>query len=219
MDGFVTYRRVSSPKGDTFSVVGDAGTTDWIFVVDTETTGLEGAPADLVVDIGICRVSLSSRTVEDVYSSVLGYDTGEWDDRLKGAWIFENTDLGLDDVESARPALDVIGDVRRILRRQPVTSYNTAFDFGKFLYKEPWSLQGWFLECQDIMLAATDACKLPSEYYGRSYRYPKLDAAYSKLVEGDPAGIRGHQDHRALSDARMASHVMIALSDAGLYRP
>ena len=218
MDGFMTYERVKTPRGDSFRTVGDQ-LSDEIYVLDTETTGLEGAPKDLVVDIGICRVSFNDGTVEDVYSSVVGYDTSEWDDYLKNAWIFENTDMTLGMVEEAPRALHVIDEVRRILRRKPVTSYNTEYDFGKFLYEEPWDMRGWFVECYDIMKAATEVCKIPSEYYGRSYRYPKLDYAYSKIVDGDPAGIHGHQDHRALSDARMASYVMIELQKAGLYHP
>ena len=80
-------------------------------------------------------------------------------------------------------------------------------------------MRGRFVECCDIMKAATDVCKIPSEYYGREYRYPKLDFAYAKCVEGDPAGINGVQDHRALSDARMASYLMIALHENGRYHP
>lgn len=218
MDGFMTYERVRTPKGDSFRAVGDQ-LSDEIYVLDTETTGLEGAPKDLVVDIGICRVSLSDGTVEDAYSSVIGYDTSEWDDYLKNAWIFENTDMTLDMVEEAPPAHLVVDEVRRILRRKAVTSYNTEYDFGKFLYEEPWNMRGWFVECSDIMKAATDVCRIPSEYYGRAYRYPKLDVAYAKIVDGDPAGINGKQDHRALSDARMASYVMLALHGSGQYRP
>lgn len=218
MDGFMTYERVRTPKGDTFRAVGEQ-LSDSIYVLDTETTGLEGAPKDVVVDIGICRVSLEKGTVEDVYSSVLGYETAEWDDYLKNAWIFQNTDMTLEMVEEAPRAIGVIEDVRRLLRRQPVTSYNTRYDFGKFLYEDPWNMRGWFVECSDIMKAATDVCKIPSEYYGRQYKYPKLDAAYAKIVDGDPAGIHGKQDHRALSDARMASHLMIALSRMGKYVP
>ena len=132
MDGFMTYERVKTPRGNSFRAVGDQ-LSDEIYVLDTETTGLEGAPKDLVVDIGICRVSFNDGTVEDVYSSVVGYDTSEWDDYLKNAWIFENTDMTLGMVEEAPPALNVIDEVRRILRRKPVTSYNTEYDFGKFL--------------------------------------------------------------------------------------
>jgi len=192
---------------------------DEIYVLDTETTGLFGAPKDVVVDIGITKVSLRHGTVEDVYSSVLGYDVDEWDDYRRKAWIFENTDMTLDMVADAPTAMKVIDDVRHILRNKVVTSYNIRYDMDKFLYHEPWNLRGAFTPCFDIMIAAKDVCKLPSEYYGREYRFPKLDYAYSKIVEGDPAGINGVQDHRALSDARMASYVMIQMFRDGAYRP
>ena len=192
---------------------------DEIYVLDTETTGLYGAPKDLVVDIGITKVSLRKGAVEDVYSSVLGYDVDDWDDYHRNAWIFQNTDMTLDMVADAPPAMMVIEDVRHLLRNKVVTSYNVAYDMDKFLYQEPWNLRGTFNPCFDIMLAAKDVCKLPSEYYGREYRYPKLDYAYSHIVEGDPAGINGVQDHRALSDARMASYLMITMFKDGKYRP
>ncbi len=219
MDGFMTYERVKTAKGEAYRAVSDDPSPEWVLVLDTETTGLKGAPRDLVVDVGICKVSLTDGTVEDLYSSVLGYDTSEWDDYLRNAWIFENTDMTLDMVEEAPRALDVIADVRRILRKQAVTAYNTGYDFGKFLYEEPWSMRGWFVECMDIMKAAKDVCKIPSEYYGCDYKYPKLDYAYAQIVEGDPAGIHGVQDHRALSDARMASYLMLALNRSGRYLP
>ena len=191
---------------------------DEIYVLDTETTGLYGAPKDVVVDVGITKVSLRKGTVSDVYSSVLGYDTDEWDDYRQNAWIFQNTDMTLEMVSQAPPAMKVIDDVRRILNRKNATAYNIGYDFDKFLYLEPWNLKGTFNPCPDIMLAAKDICKLPSQYYGREYRYPKLDYAYEHIVDGDPAGIHGKQDHRALSDARMASYVMIQMFRNGDYK-
>ena len=192
---------------------------DVIYVLDTETTGLEGAPKDVVVDVGITKVSLRHGTVEDAYSSVLGYDVDCWDDYRRNAWIFQNTDMTLEMVENAPPAMKVIEDVRRMLRGKTVTTYNIAYDLDKFLYQEPWCMRGTFKQCFDIMLAAMKVCKLPSQSYGREYRYPKLDYAYSTIVEGDPANINGVQDHRALSDARMASHLMIKMFRDGTYRP
>ena len=47
----------------------------------------------------------------------------------------------------------------------------------------------------------------------------KLDYAYSTITEGDPAGIDGAQTHRALSDARMASYLMIRMFRNGTYEP
>jgi len=190
-----------------------------IIVVDTETTGLNGGPRDLVVDIGICSVDLNKGAVREVYSSVVGYDITEWEEHRTKAWIFENTDLTLDDVAAARPFFKVNEDVVRHLRGKAATSYNTAFDMDRFLFREPWHLKGLFSLCTDIMKAATDVCKIPSELYGVNYKYPKLDHAYRTIVNGDPAGIGGTQDHRALSDAKMASYVMIEMYRTGNYRP
>lgn len=201
------------------SVSLDDFAVDEIYVLDTETTGLKGAPLDVVVDIGITKVDIAEGKVEDVYSSVLGYDVDKWDDYRRNAWIFENTDMTLDMVREAPPAERVMRDVSNILKDKAVTAYNVGYDMKKFLYLDPWCLNGTFRECYDIMLAATDVCKIPSEYYGRKYRYPKLDYAYAHIVDGDPAGIHGVQDHRALSDARMASYLMIELYRSGDYTP
>lgn len=191
---------------------------DEIYVLDTETTGLDGGPKDSVVDIGICVVDLNRRTVKDVYSSIVGHDVSSWDDAHRNAWIFENTDLELDMVADAPPLDRVRSDVAGLLTGRMVTSYNVPFDLNKFLYREPWGMCGTFRECTDIMKAATAVCRIPGMYYG-SYRFPKLDYAYETIVEDDPAGIHGKQDHRALSDARMASHLMIRMFRNGDYRP
>ena len=192
---------------------------DEIYVIDTETTGLDGAPMDVVVDIGICLANFSTGEVRDVYSSVVGYNVTEWDDRRKKAWIFENTDMSLEMVAAAKPKDIVRDDVTEILRGKNVTSYNIPFDMDKFLFKQPWNLKGVFTLRTDIMKAATEVCKLPSQFYGVKYRFPKLDHAYNTIVEGDPSGICGKQDHRALSDARMASYLMLQMFSDGNYVP
>lgn len=194
-------------------------TYDEILVLDTETTGLKGAPEDVVVDIGICSVNIRAGKVRDVYSSVVGYDISEWNDTRKKAWIFENTDLTLDEVASAPLQKKVRGEVYEILKGKYATSYNVPFDMDKFLYRDPWDLKGVFVQCTDIMKAATDVCKLPSQFYEVKYRFPKLDHAYKVILDSDPAGIGDKQDHRALSDARMASYVMIEMYNRGNYFP
>jgi DNA polymerase III, alpha subunit (gram-positive type) len=180
-----------------------------IYVLDTETTGLKGYPSDLVVDIAICKVDPRKGTVENVYSSVVGYDTGRWNDEMKNSWIFLNTDLTVDAVSEAPPAKKVAADVADILRDKNVTAFNKEFDLNKFLYHEPWDLRNVIREARCIMLASKDVCKLPGLY--DDYKWPRLDEAYSMIVQGDPAGIRGEQTHRALSDAVMASYVLIEL--------
>lgn len=196
----------------------DEGPKNLIYVLDTETTGLLGAPDDVVVDIGICAVDLEKGTVDDVYSTVIGHDTGTWNDYRRNAWIFQNTDMTLEMVESGRPFEKVLQEVRSILCDKNVTSYNTGYDFNKFLFKTPWDMRGRFNQCQDIMLAATYVCKLRSMNYFDDYRWPKLEIAYKMILKDeDPACINGKQDHRALSDARMASYVMIEMHNNGNY--
>jgi len=190
-----------------------------IYVLDTETTGLDGAPIDVVVDVGICKVNLEKGTVDDAYSEIVGHDIKKWNECRKNAWIFQNTDLTVDQVSYGRPFDTIRDEVEKLLRGKCLTTYNTEYDLNKFLYRDPWNLKNVFTECKDIMKAATTVCKLPSVYYGQ-FKYPKLDYAYSKILDGkDPANIHGKQDHRALSDARMASHLMIEMYNDNDYLP
>lgn len=186
-----------------------------VFVVDTETTGLCGCDrGDRVVDIGIVEVDTEMGTVMPVYSEVVGYDVSCWSEDQKNAWIFGHSDLTLDMVARAEPLEEIARDVRLILDGNVAASYNEAFDFDKFLFKSPWNV-----DCAlapDIMLRAhrlIDGDHLFSD--GSSW--PKLETAYRGLCPDDPAHLDGPQAHRALSDAVVASYVMLALIGRGEY--
>jgi len=186
-----------------------------VFVLDTETTGLDGAPKDKIVDIAICKVTLGENKVEEVFSSVVGHDISKWDERLRRAWIFENSDLTLEAVADAPPEKEVAEKVTKILSGGNVTSFNVSFDMDRFLYREPWSLRGRFVPFRCIMLASRDVCKIPGLY--DEYKWPRLEEAYRMIVKGDPADIGGPQSHRALGDALMASYVLLELYNKGNY--
>lgn len=186
-----------------------------VYVVDTETTGLCGCDrGDRVVDIGIVEVDTEMGTVMPVYSEVVGYDVSGWSEDQKNAWIFSHSDLTLDMVARAEPLEEIARDVRLILDGNVAASYNEAFDFDKFLLKSPWNV-----DCAlapDIMLRAhrlIDGDHLFSD--GSSW--PKLETAYRGLCPDDPAHLDGPQAHRALSDAVVASYVMLALIGRGEY--
>ena len=186
-----------------------------VYVLDTETTGLFGSPKDKVVDIAICKVTLGEDNVETIYSSVVGHDTSNWNDDLKHAWIFDNTDMTLEMVDNAPPESQVINEVKKLLDGKNVTSFNFSYDFNKFLYREPWSFRSKIVPFRCVMMASKDVCKIPGLY--EDYKWPRLDEAYSYIVKGDPAGIEGIQKHRALSDALMASHILLELDRMGRY--
>ena len=186
-----------------------------VFVVDTETTGLCGCDrGDRVVDIGIVEVDTERGTDMPVYSEIVGYDISGWSEDQKNAWIFSHSDLTLDMVSRAEPLEEIARDVRLILDGNVAASYNEGFDFDKFLFKSPWNV-----DCAlapDIMLRAhrlIDGDHLFSD--GSSW--PKLETAYRGLCPDDPAHLDGPQAHRALSDAVVASYVMLALIGRGEY--
>lgn len=189
--------------------------TDPIYVVDTETTGLTGCPYDHVVEVGIVGLDVDQRKVWDVYSCVVGYDVSSWDPFHKNAWVFDHTGLRIDDVRHGRPQSAVCETLKTILSGNKVTSYNTPFDFQKFLYREPWGLYQSFTEFPDIMTAAANVFKIPSRFGG--YSNPKLENAYGSMCPDDPANICGRQDHRAQSDARVAAYLLLAMIDMGKY--
>lgn len=187
-----------------------------MFLIDTETTGLRGYPIDHVVDVGICKIDLRDGSVEPVYESVVGHNVALWDEEHQNAWIFEHSDLTLKDVASAKSADDVAVDMYEILRSEYLTSYNVGFDIQKFLRYAPFRVGEYVSRIlPDPMLIATDICCIPGAC--SSYKWPKLEEAYSILCPDDPANIKGCQDHRALSDARVASYVLIELHKRGLY--
>ena len=164
-----------------------------VFVVDTETTGLCGCDrGDRVVDIGIVEVDTERGTVMPVYSEIVGYDISGWSEDQKNAWIFSHSDLTLDMVSRAEPLEEIARDVRLILDGNVAASYNEGFDFDKFLFNG-------------------------DHLFSDGSSWPKLETAYRGLCPDDPAHLDGPQAHRALSDAVVASYVMLALIGRGEY--
>jgi len=78
---------------------------------------------------------------------------------------------------------------------------------------------GTFRRVSDLMIAATKVCEIPYLYHPGEYKWPKLEEAYEVLCCGDPAGIGGVQDHRALSDTAVAGYCMLSMYAEGQYAP
>ncbi len=187
-----------------------------ILMLDTETTGLNGGPYDLVVDIAISEVDFEKMTVTPLYSAIVQYPDDEVD-RRKDAWIFLNTDLTTDMVKHGTPQEIVRQEVAEILEGRYVTSYNVAFDFDKFIFRDPWFRREDIRLVSDPMLAVSEFFRIP--YYDGTYRFVKLERAYQTLCPTDPAHICGKQDHRALSDTIVAGHLMLQMFCDGQYNP
>ena len=190
-----------------------------VYVIDTETTGLIGYPYDLVLDIGVVRVDLFERTVTDAFDSIVYYDTDDWPERMLNCWAFQNTQLSLEMIKDKGVLSNIVSKkLRELLKGQIVTSYNVEFDFNRFLYYPPWRLKDNCIIGDCIMLSAAECEYLPKSTHDNG-KWPRLLDAYMGLVDGDPAGIEGKQDHLALSDSRVAGWVLIELYRMGYWSP
>lgn len=177
-----------------------------VYVVDCETTGLNGVEAgDRVVEIGIARVDIVARRVYPEYSKVVR--TRIERDRER-AWVFQNTSLTVDDVrKSPYTCFDVFHDLHTYAN-QPVTAYNRAFDIDKFLSHSPYSFNPADFPC---------LMELAAEYVGTrdhagGSRWPKAQTAYNELCPDNPANlVGGLEEHRALSDAIMEGHILLGV--------
>lgn len=64
--------------------------------------------------------------------------------------------MRIEDTLNAPKDLDtVVKEVSEIVSGKEVTSYNVGFDFGKFLYQEPWNIRDIVTRRIDIMKLAT----------------------------------------------------------------
>lgn len=179
-----------------------------IYVIDTETTGLNGIEeGDTIVEVGVARVNMTLGRVYPMFNFLVGQYIPE--DR-RHAWIFEHTDLTVDDLARASMDADIVSEVlQSMLTGCAVTSYNTEFDFDRFLFQDPWRMNAYTRRAPCIMETAArfvGTC----DHAGGS-RWPSLQSAYNQLCPEDPADLNGPEKHRAMWDAVMAGHVLVKL--------
>ena len=207
-----------------------------MLIIDTETTGLTGIPADRVLEIGICE--LDDGKITPLYNELIRYpDIREFDskyvnrDGSRGVWIYRNSDMRIEDTLNAEKDLGtVVKEVREIVSGKKVTAYNTEFDFDKFLFREPWCLRDIVTVDFDIMKLATDRVyeltdsdSMPDKALQRRLimereqspypnKWVRSEDAYSVLCPDDPMDL-GKQTHRALDDAVMEAWILKALRE------
>ena len=205
-----------------------------VLIIDTETTGLEGYPKDRVLEIGIAE--LEEGSVKPMYSEIIRYsDIVEFDRKYvnpngsEGIWIYRNSDLRMEDTLNASKDVETVAaEVREIVSGREGTSYNVPFDFGKFLYHEPWNLKELCSVPYDTMELATkrvyslaEEDMIPDKmlqdrllrereesYYPE--KWVRSIDAYRALCPEDPMGLEGMR-HRAIDDAVMEGFVLKTL--------
>lgn len=174
-----------------------------IYVLDIETTGLDGLEyGDKVLEVGVASLDMDKGLVVAEYRTLVACGLTERD---RGAWVFSNSSLDPEDFDCGiLPSPEEVGDQLRRIARDPAsawTAYNSAFDFGRFLRREPYRFSPRAAPC--IMEMYMEAEGLD--------RWAGAWTAYRDLCPEDPAGIGGAERHRALDDARMEAHLLKAM--------
>ena len=187
-----------------------------ILVIDTETTtryfNCEGGPDGNIVEIGVARVNLESRRVYPELSMIVNAPA-DGDE-----WVFQNTSLTVEDVENGYFAPEVDTILCRMIRHRPVAFYNKTFDchmIDRDLGKTALAI--CLVAKIDLMEIAAKIEGIPRRHAGENV-YPKAIAAYEYLCPDDPCRLNGVEEHRALSDAVMEGHILLALDERGLIR-
>ena len=185
-----------------------------IHVIDTETSTTSfdehGIPNGHIVEVGIARVDTGRREITPYYVGIIndpGCDGTEW--------VFENTDLSLEDVREGEPRESVDRYLSALLAGQQVTAYNVPFDRTMMDRDLPLtaSTVRWGY-C--LMLASAQVEGIPRKHAGMGC-YPRAEDSYNHLCPDDPRGLRGKERHRALDEAMMEAHILLALIDRGIY--
>jgi len=199
-----------------------------IYVLDIETTGLEGSPKDLVVEIAIMRANVVKQKITQVYHSIIHYDTSTWNDNLLNSWIFRKGVLSVDEIQNAEKELPtVVEEVRQILSGKFVTAYNNAFDFDKFLKQDPWNISKESTKTKIapcIMLAASEYLRP----FGRKKKIYKMVHSKKELLNENTqciitnkelvAQISEFKVHRANYDAFYEACILLELYRRKQYR-
>lgn len=176
-----------------------------VYVLDTETTGLNGAAAgDKVVEIGVSRVDLDRGKVYPEYGRIVRQELTETE---KNAWVFQNTDLTPEEVENSPYSVFACMCPLALYGRGdfPFTAYNRAFDFDLFLSKAPYSF-----EPRKMAPCIMETCA--GLYNGG--RWFRAQEAYDMLCPDNPAGVPdGKEEHRALSDAVLEGYILLAVCE------
>lgn len=194
-----------------------------IYVIDCETTGLEGVRyGDLVLSIGISEVDIINHTVDPFFNRTIGYDVTEHDDVInKDTWIFKNSSLSLEDIKFAyddnQDVNNVVAEFNDIMENKWIAMYNKDYDYGKFLRHSPFNLDpSRILPC--LMIASTEPCAIPKRW-GNEYKWPTLEEAVDILLDNDIKKELAEQEnfHDSLYDTFVSGHVMLKLIELGHY--
>ncbi len=181
-----------------------------IGIVDLETTGFLNQKG-LIVEIGIASLDLNSGKVTEVFNSLVkepGFS--EVHTREPYGWIFENSSLRFEEVNTAPSMKSLFDEIQRIFHSfDGITAYNAAFDLP-FLRSRSFTFTSY--PCP--MIAAAPVVNLPPAEGHFDPKWPTVQEAWDFFF-GETDYI---EQHRALDDAIHEAKILFELYKRGGYK-
>lgn len=177
-----------------------------IGIIDIETTGFLNQGGK-IVEVGIVSLDTVSGETEVLFDSLCREDGMTAKDRE--AWIFQNSDLKVEEVRDAKNFLDIKAEIQRVVSSlDACTAFNKSFDFD-FLRSRGVILDK---ECECPMRVATNICKLESRGGRSGFKWPKVEEAWQHFFPE----IHYVEKHRAADDALHEAKIVFELHKMGL---
>jgi len=173
-----------------------------ILVVDLETTGFY-QNSDAIVEIGIALVDTVTKKIELVFDNVVK-DKKFNAKRHKNSWIFQNTNLKVEDVENANPLDDYFDKIQDLFDTYKMTAYNKSFDI-RFLTAAGFKVND--IKC--LMQTA----KQYSTYKDKNgkQKTPSVEEIYNQFFMSN--GEVYIEEHRAGADAIDEAKILLHMVD------
>ncbi len=177
-----------------------------IAILDIETTGFDNKK-DLILEIGMVELILESGETNILFDSIVREKGFENDH--KDSWVFNNSDLGFEDVQDAPTLKSKRAEIQKLLDSYHVTAYNSTFDFG-FLIARGFNITN---ELPCIMKTCTDIVRIPKLGVRGGYKWPKFQEAWDHFFPDTDY----QEKHRAADDALHETKILYEMYKMSRY--
>jgi DNA polymerase-3 subunit epsilon len=178
-----------------------------IAIIDIETTGFI-VTMDAIVEIGIVLVDTDTKEITKIFDSVV--KDKNFNPKIhNNSWIFDNSDLVINDVINAEPLEMHRATLQTIFDTYYVTAFNKAFDL-RFLRSRGFTLRD--ITC---LMKSGKSCGIVL-YENGEHKPPSVEEAYSALFPDEYYV----EAHRGGDDAMHEAKILLKLCDikAGLIK-
>lgn len=179
-----------------------------IAVLDIETTGFI-TTSDAIVEIGITLVDTKTNEINKIYDKVI-LDESFDKRKHKSAWVFENSDLTIEDVINGVPLEETRDELQTIFDTYPITAHNKSFDL-RFLRSRNFQIND--IKC---LMKSCRENKLVYTHKG-SPKSPSVEEAYHVLFPEEEY----IEKHRGGDDSLHEAKILLKLCEikAGKFKP